>query len=273
MVKGKPGRLVELRKTDIRIPHEYQRFLSRSRAARIARDFDWFEFGVLIVAHRNGEYFVVDGQHRLNAALQLPCVDMVPCLLYDFEGPQHEAEVFALLQLRRKPLVTRDLHRAELFVGGEFGHAAQRAQQFIDTLQCESVPLSTIRQLWKTKPAAFERIEALLPELVGTATLRKDFIEAIVYLEDALDAAGEGSLADMRARLIDVGYDQLVALMIRYEAENRDTVSKIASPRMKAEALKWALANAPHMELVSHDGETIGARVIPPNYRPTDVAG
>jgi hypothetical protein len=207
---------------------------------------DWFQFGVLIIAHRNGEYFVVDGEHRLTAALSLEELDLLPCMLYDFDGTLHEAEIFIKLQVSRKSLVTRDLHKAELFIGGEFGAVAQKSQEFIESLDCESYPLSTIRLLRRQKSRAFTRIAPLIPELVGTATLRKDFIEAAVYLEDVLGKLDEPeSLATThRQRLFGMGYEPLVALMIAHEAQHRDGVAKIASPRMKAEALRWALFHA-----------------------------
>ena len=266
--QGKPGRLIELRKGDIKIPHQYQRNLSRSRAAKIAREFDWFQFGVLAVAQRNDpatgakEYFVVDGQHRLSAARQRADLDLLPCMLFDFEGAEHEAQIFVQNQLRRKPLVTRDLHKAELFAGGEFGAAARRAQDFIDTLQCEAIPLKSIRDLMLRKPEAFVRIAPLIPDLVGTATLRKDFIEAVVWLEDVLGP--EESLATThRKRLFDKGYEPLVELMIAYEAQHRQGVAKIASPRMKAEALRWALFHAGHtLEPVTQAGPEPGASAI-----------
>lgn len=140
---------------------------------------------------------------------------------------------------RRKPLVTRD---AELFVGGEFGATARAAQAFVDTLQAGNVPLSTIRSLWRQKPAAFARVAPLIPVLVGAADLRKDFIEAIVYLEDVL-ADEDASLATThRHALLSIGYDNAVAGMLRYHREHAgDRVSKVASPRMKAEALRMAL--------------------------------
>jgi hypothetical protein len=258
-IQGKPGRLIELRKTDINIPHEYQRDLLKSRATKIAREFDWFQFGVLIIAHRNGEYFVVDGEHRLTAALSLEELDLLPCMLYDFEGPLHEAEIFIKLQVNRKSLVTRDLHKAELFVGGEFGAVAQKSQEFIESLDCEAYPLSTIRLLRRQKSRAFARIAPLIPELVGTATLRKDFIEAIVYLEDVLGP--HESLATVhRKQLFDKGYEPLVDLMIAYETQHRKGVAKIASPRMKAEALRWALFTAGHRpEAVTQAGPLPGA--------------
>jgi hypothetical protein len=43
--------------------------------------------------------------------------------------------------------------------------------------------------------------------------------------------------------------------MIAYEAQHRQGVAKIASPRMKAEALRWALFNAGHtLEPVTQAG-------------------
>lgn len=251
MIEGKPGRLVEMRKADILVPHEYQRHLSESRAQRIARNFNWYLFGTLTLSHRNGEYYCLDGMHRHKGAMMNPDVDLLPCMLYDFDGPQHEAEIFTLLQMLRKPLVTKDLHRAELFAAGEFGHTARQAQAFIDTLECEAVPLSTIRTLWRRKPDAFERVASLVPELVGAFTLRKDFIEALVYLEDVL-GPGDSLAGPHRRRLIDLGYDQLVTSMLAFEHSLDDgRIGKIASPRMKAEALRHAIFGSVTRELAT----------------------
>ena len=126
-IVGKPGRLVELRKGDVRVP-EYQRAPDQARIRRYAREFDWFLFGVLYVSYRSPDYYVVDGLHRLEASRLVPCVDTVPAILYEFEGPQHEAEVFVKLQRYRKPLVTKDIQSAELQAGGDFGAIARKAR-------------------------------------------------------------------------------------------------------------------------------------------------
>lgn len=239
---GAPGRLVELRKWDIMVP-EYQRKVDLSRVKRYSKQFDWFLFGVLYLEYRSPDYYVVDGRHRLEAARLIPEIDMVPCIRFDFEGPQHAAEVFVNLQRYRKPLATIDMHEAELFAGGSFGTIAAAAQRFVDSLQCGTVPLSTIRTLWRTKAAAFERVASLIGPLVGPADLRKDFVEAIVYLEDVLMQEGSSLTTDHRAALFSLGYERAVILMAQHAAEaSVSRVSKIASPRMKAEALRWALS-------------------------------
>src|SRR6516225_4597931 len=140
-VAGKPGRLIELRKGDIKTP-EYQREVSWPRIKRGAAAFDWHLFGTLYVSYRAPDYYVVDGRHRLEMARLVPDIDLIPCIGFDFDGPEHEAEVFVKLQLLRKPLITRDMHAAELLAGGEFGAVARLAEQFVETFDCETVPLA-----------------------------------------------------------------------------------------------------------------------------------
>jgi hypothetical protein len=48
----------------IKIP-EFQRNVDMLRIKKIAKDFDPKKVGVLTVSHRNGEYWIIDGQHRL----------------------------------------------------------------------------------------------------------------------------------------------------------------------------------------------------------------
>src|SRR5260370_15076891 len=186
IVDGEPGRLVELRKGDILVP-EYQREIDWPRVKRYAKEFDWFLFGVLYMSYRSPDYYVVDGRHRLEAARLVADVDLVPAMTFNFNGAQHEAELFVKLNRYRKPLVTHDVHSAELLAGGEFGAVARLAEDFIGTLECESVPLASIRKLVATKPEAFARIAPLIGPLVGPATLAKDFIQAIVDLQDTIE--------------------------------------------------------------------------------------
>jgi hypothetical protein len=258
-IHGKPGRLVELRKSDILIP-EYQREVDWPRVKRCAREFNWFLFGVLYVSYRPPDYFVVDGRNRLEMVRLRPEIDMAPCMVFDFNGPQHEAEIFVELQKYRKPLVTKDVHSAELFAGGDFGATARAAEDFVQGLDCETVPLASIRKLVRSKPEAFNRIAPLISNLVGPLALHKDFIEAIVYLEDVLGP--ENSLADKHRRLLlHTGYERLLAAMTTYHAQHMEgRLAKVASPRLKADALRWALfEQGCTFEPIGPDGDLIGA--------------
>ncbi len=255
VINGKPGRLVELRKSDIRVP-EYQREVDWPRIKRGAKEFDWFLFGVLYVSYRSPDYYVVDGRHRLEMTRLIPDVDMVPCMGFDFNGPEHEAEIFVKLQRYRKPLVTKDMHGAELFAGGDFGAVARQAENFVEGLDCETVPLASIRRLVKAKPEAFRRVAPLIHALVGPVALHKDFIEAIVYLADVMP-----DLEQHADRMMGMGYERLMLGMQTYHQQDA-RISKVASPRLKADALRWALFDQGYlMESITRGGVEIGARV------------
>jgi hypothetical protein len=106
----------------------------------------------------------------------------------------------------------------------------------------------------------------LIANLVGPDDdLAKDFIEAIVYLEAVYEAKGDTLVSPENSRrLFDATYERLLALMGAYHrSEHGDRLGKVASPRLKAEALEWALNHSPTFETIEHEGEMIGARVLP----------
>lgn len=258
---GKPGQLSMIRARDMRVPHEYQRMLNKGFAARIARDFDWFRFGVLTVAHRRGpdgskEFYLVDGQTRHAAVMMIDPDLLVPCMLYDFDNPEHEAQIF-VAQRARRSINDKDVHRAELFMGGPEGEVARLAQGFVDGLGCKYFEaMTTVRALFRAKREAFERIASLLQALSRDGALSKDMIEAFVTLEDELAIEDKSLAADYRARLISMGYDaiklttdgELEGMRAAANLRNRPT-SKVA----KAEALRRALGMRDDDQLAAAD--------------------
>lgn len=240
----RPGRLIELRKGDIRVPQEYQRLLNRAHVRRIIRDFDWFLFGVLIVAYRNGEYFVVDGQHRLAAALQVPEIDTIPCMLYDFNGAEHEADVFIRRGLLVKRLVTDDIHKARLFSGDP---VARKAQDLSDSLKSPYVPLATLLALFRRYPDEMDRLAPMLPDYVGEHRVWKDWIEAMVAVEHRL-GADHSLTTENRHRLDRLGYARCVVCVQQWlkahehlNLTKKGTVAKTTSIDLKAAALEATL--------------------------------
>ena len=129
------------------------------------------------------------------------------------------------------------MQNAELIAGGEFGAVARRAKPFRDTLECDSVPWSTIRKLWRQKPIAFERVADMVGPLVGPSPLHKDFIEALVYLADM------GERIDPH-RLAEITYPVIIKQMTEYHRRHHapGRIGKVASPRMKAKALRYVIS-------------------------------
>lgn len=70
-IPNKPGVFMEIPTEALRIDTEYQRPISGARVDNIAGDWSWVACGVLTVALRgtgSGDYFVIDGQHRLESS-------------------------------------------------------------------------------------------------------------------------------------------------------------------------------------------------------------
>lgn len=86
----------------LRVDHTYQRPLRQPRVDTIAAEFDPEMFGVLHVSRRNdGTHFLVDGQHRVEAARQYlgsgANGQRVECKVYEGLTIQQEARLFKKL--------------------------------------------------------------------------------------------------------------------------------------------------------------------------------
>ena len=100
----------------------YQRSLEAAASQvlikRIAVHWDWGLCQPLFVARRaDGGLFVVDGQHRLQAAKLRSDIWQLPCVVTSFASGEEEAAAFVQLNQQRRPLTKLDLFRAALAAG------------------------------------------------------------------------------------------------------------------------------------------------------------
>jgi len=104
---------------ELLIDHSYQRpELGPRVTSVVARNFNWAAFGSLVVMQRpNGDKYVVDGQQRLMAARQRGDVDKVPCVVFQSDGPGHEALAFIELNVNRKNVSAQTKWRAAVMAG------------------------------------------------------------------------------------------------------------------------------------------------------------
>ena len=91
----------------------YQRGLRSTWVNKIAKDFKEGLLGVLIVSQREGKYYVVDGQHRLEAAKRAG-VEEVICQVHTGLVYEEEAELFREYNRQRKGLSAHDMFKAAL---------------------------------------------------------------------------------------------------------------------------------------------------------------
>ena len=102
---------------DLNISDAYQRTIVPATVKSITKNLDQDAFGSLTVGQRaDGSYWVVDGMQRLTAARNLG-IAMVPCDVFESDGPEHEARVFRLKNKARTNVSACALFRAQLVEG------------------------------------------------------------------------------------------------------------------------------------------------------------
>ena len=103
--------------SDLRLDARYQRDINDAVVEKIVGNFRRELFPPIIVGMRNdGALHIVDGQHRVASARRLGWAE-VPCQIFESRGAEHEAEVFEMLQVERRPLSVAERWKARLTRG------------------------------------------------------------------------------------------------------------------------------------------------------------
>jgi hypothetical protein len=142
------------------IDETYQRSLevesSQTLIRRIAMYWDWGLCQPLFVARRaDGGLYVVDGQHRLAAALLRGDVHQLPCVVSHFDDAKQEAAAFVALNQQRRPLNALDLFKAALAAGD------MEACQVVQCLQDAGLRIASTTNLMAIKPGAVANVGGL----------------------------------------------------------------------------------------------------------------
>ena len=95
-------KIVMLSPKMLKVDESYQRKLDKRRAKEINDEFDPDLFGILVVSERDGNFFVVDGRHRLCAVADF--LSEVPCALWQGLTYEEECVKFRKLNSNRKGL-------------------------------------------------------------------------------------------------------------------------------------------------------------------------
>ncbi|MCM1322995.1 MAG: ParB N-terminal domain-containing protein [Acetobacter sp.] len=114
------NRTIQMVSTDeLQVDSRYQRPVNEALVGKIASHFNEALFAPLLVAERatpDGHIkFVVDGQHRLEAARLLGFKE-VPCFVYSGMSVADEANLFVSQQVASARLTPRDSYKANVFI-------------------------------------------------------------------------------------------------------------------------------------------------------------
>ena len=107
------GELTWINKHELRVDSDhYQRNSNATKVIKLAAEWSWLACGALIVARRNDQYWVIDGQHRLYGALRRSDIADLPCVLFESSGIEGEASGFLLSNTNRKPITAVQKQKA-----------------------------------------------------------------------------------------------------------------------------------------------------------------
>ncbi|MDR7101502.1 DUF6551 family protein [Croceicoccus sp. BE223] len=109
---------------DLKVDAAYQRSIdnasSKALIRKIAMHWDWALFHPLAVARRaDGSLWVVDGQHRLEAARARRDLYDLPCVVSSYDSRADEAASFVAMNVQRRALSKIDLFKAAVAAGDQ----------------------------------------------------------------------------------------------------------------------------------------------------------
>lgn len=105
------------------IDPEYQRSIEGGASRKLIRDiavnWNWDLCQPLVAARRPGvvDLYIIDGQHRLEAAKMRGDIQQLPVVVVEYSSPADEAASFVALNQRRRPLAKIDIFKAALASG------------------------------------------------------------------------------------------------------------------------------------------------------------
>lgn len=218
-LKDNPGELAWLHKTMLCVDHSYQRSSNHRKALGIAQKWSHTACGVIVVAKRTSDQrlYVIDGQHRVLAALKRDDIEKLPCIVFCSDGPKHEAAGFIDANTLRGMPNSQEKWRAQLmredpsttFVNDlvtQYGRTVSNSAG-PTTVRC----ISALLRAAQTDRNALVRIWPLVSEISTGQVLHEVVFDGLMYLEMKIT---EGqSLTDKRwkERVVRVGYKELLA--------------------------------------------------------------
>ncbi len=219
---NQPGTFLMIPVTELKTDTTYQRGLTGSRVDRIAENWSWIAFSVVVVALSgpgSGDFFIVDGQHRVAAAERKGIVE-VPCIVFESQTHEDEAQGFLDTNTSRKAMSIMDRYRALITVHDP---VALKVQQLLD--QAHRNPynrgggnndnsaaimcLDYCMQAVSIDEDIFVRIWPLVVDLCEGRLIVKRLLQGLFYTERYLTNT---SLLERhwRRRLLQCGYDVII---------------------------------------------------------------
>lgn len=192
-------RLEFINKNKLHVDASYQRDVMKGKVLEIASNWSWLACGGIVVAKREGKYWVIDGGHRVAAAAERSDIADLPCLVFDSEGADEEAQAFLQLNTNRKPIKIIDRHKARLVAGDKTAGFVQEWCDLLELRIMDKTDVGTIKSIgWcyrraQDDPDAFVAVLSFAAETSKKhrVAISERLLEGVWYINKYVDGGLE----------------------------------------------------------------------------------
>lgn len=193
VTKDEPGRLQMLHKDVLQIHPAYQRDVIPSKVKEITAAWSWVAAGAIVVGERGGEYWVIDGQHRVVAAKRRSDITRLPCIVFRTHDVKQEAAAFLDVNTGRKPVTSIGKFKAMIARGDKAACAVQHTLDLlgITPKATASKPLELKSVGWAIKRAGedldkFETVMRTAADLSHDMPIQEKLLDGLWYIHSRL---------------------------------------------------------------------------------------
>ncbi len=198
-----------LKVTQLYIPNEYQRSVKSAGSLKninhIASNFNWADFGVLIVCELEKanppQYAVIDGQHRFRAAEQRQDIKELPCAVLSGREAKEQAQTFIAINSKRIKLHSLHEHRAALVAGNPDAVSVEQI------LKKAKVTLASFPMNTKELPPRCTQAIGTLYKMLGVYN-EKHIVWALTIITEAFEGVNGALRASMIKTMTDWSKNQ-----------------------------------------------------------------
>lgn len=218
----------------MRVSPVAQREINRARVDKLASAFDLDQLGVPVVSHRDGHFYIVDGQHRIEALKEIGWGDQqIQCWIY--EGLTEEQEADKWLRLNDTLTISAydrftkgvtagrdkecDINRIVLALG----LAVARTR----TDDGGIAAVGTLTRVYeRSGPAVLSRTLRIIRDAYGNSGFEAPVIDGIGLLCARYNGALEDQLAVAKLKRLNGGVSGLMGFAYRVREKTRQTLAQ-----------------------------------------------
>lgn len=210
------GALYTVPKGKLHIDHAYQRNANEMKILAIAKDWSWIACGVIVVAERAGVLYVIDGQHRVLAALKRSDITTLPCIVFKTSEAKQEAKGFLTAQTQRKAVTSVEKFRALVVIEDP---AAMLVQDLLSssgktpgagTSQSTVGCVGSLLKWANDDPSALVDVWPLIVSVSVGQPINQRIVDGLLYISKRMPEGSRLTDREWSKRVLKVGADGLL---------------------------------------------------------------